>query len=270
MDTSRKRALEGLDEEDIDVDEEQPVYKKQRGSECTKLDDIFKEATEASLLKSRGLKQCKFDTKNDECYRKNPAHFKECSHKHHCNEGNIADFKEDTDIFLENTYNIYICNNNDFSTEWHAKVGADRGEHKRQLKTFTFNEYDTFIFYMLSNIALHLDEYEKKYGEDFLQAMLFAFETNDNTGLFPIKQFGSIRKVFTRHAPVERDTGQIDYRLSNTTLRGLIGNRLKKKLETEAGGRKKRSTKKRKSTTKRKNKTKRKSTKKHTKQIKRK
>jgi hypothetical protein len=257
MDTSRKREIEY----DEDLDEE-PAYKKHAAEpDCKELDKKFIEDTEASLLKSRGLKQCSFDSKNDECYRKNPAHFKECSHKHHCNAGNIADFKEDTDIFIENTYNIYICNNNDFSTAWHTKVGSDRGEHKAQLKTFKFDEYDTFIFYMLANIALHLNEYEEKYGDEFLKNMLFAFETNDNTGLFPIKQYGSIRKVFTRYAKPERENGQIDYRLSNTTLRGIIEN--KSQNRSTQGGKK---TKKR----KRKH-TKNKHTKKrHNKQIKRK
>ena len=181
--------------------------------------------------------------------------------------GNIKNFKKDTDKFLENTYNIYKCNKNDFSTAWHTKVAADTGIEKNHLKTFEFNQYDTFIFYMLANIALHLKEYEDEYGSEFLEGMLAAFETNDNTGLFPIIQFDPIRKLFTGYAPIERESGKIDYRLSNTTLRGLIENRLKKKLETEAGGTKKRSTKKR-STLKRKSTTKRKSTKKHTKQIK--
>ena len=285
MDTSRKRALEGLDEEDIDVDSYKATAYKKRATEtdCTKLDDKFKKDTENSLTKARKLKQCSFDHRDVDQFDtkkidrrkvcnikdyKDPEHFKEFSHKYHCNTGNINNFKEDTDTFLENTYNIYKCNVN-FSTAWHTKVGADTGKEKNHLKTFEYKQYDTFIFSMLANIALHLDEYEEDYGSEFLQAMLFAIETNDNTGLFPIEQYSPISNIFTTYAPIERETGKIDYRLSNTTLRGLIENRLKKKLETEAGGTKKRSTLKR-STLKRKNKTKRKSTKKHTKQIKRK
>ena len=57
---------------------------------------------------------------------------------------------------------------------------------------------------MLSNIALHLDEYERKYGKAFLQSMLFAFETNDNTGLFPIKQFAC-------HRVLQRSFNEITY-----------------------------------------------------------
>jgi hypothetical protein len=232
--------------------------KKQKMSEkdCSELDEKFKDDTEASLLKARELKQCRFDTKDTECIRKNPEHFEEFSHKYHCHMGDINNFKEDTDTFLENTYNIYNCNDN-FSTAWNTKVGADRGEEGKQLKTFIFNRYNTFIFYMLANIALHLEEYETKYGSDFLQSMLFAFETNDNTGLFPVIQFDPIRKVFTRYAPIERESGKIDYRLSNTTLRGIIENRSKK------GGKKtkKRSTKKR--STKKQTKKRNKKTRKH-------
>jgi len=221
--------------------------KKQKMSEndCSELDVKFKEDTEASLLKARELEQCRFDTKDAECNRKNPEHFKESSHKYHCHMGNIKNFKEDTDTFLENTYNIYNCNNDNFSTAWHIIVGADRGEEGKQLKTFIFDRYNTFIFYMLANIALHLEEYETKYGSDFLQSMLFAFETNDNTGLFPIIQFDPIRKVFTRYAPNERESGKIDYRLSNTTLRGIIENRSKKGGKKTKKHTKKRSTKKR-------------------------
>jgi hypothetical protein len=236
MDTSRKRPAE---------EEEQSTYKKHatERNNCSKFDEKFIIDTEASLLKSRDRTQCKFDCKDKQCYQTNETHISKFSHKHHCGDHDIAYFKKDTDTFLENTYNIYRCNNNDFSTAWHTKVGADRGEEKRQLKTFEFKQYDTFIFYMLANIALHLNEYEEKYDKEFLKNMLFAFETNDNTGLFPIKQYGSIRKIFTRYAQPERESGEIDYRLSNTTLRGIIESRSQNR--SKNGGKK---TKKRKHT----------------------
>jgi hypothetical protein len=175
--------------------------------------------------------------------------------------GDIERFKEDTDRFLLNTYNIYRCNGNDFSIIWHIEVSADRGEPKKQLKTFIFNEYDTFMFYMLANIALNLDDYIEYFGEEFLGNMLFAFETNDNTGLFPIEKNERLKSFFEKNAGIERDTGRIDYRLSNTTLRAIVDSRLKKK---EMGGSKKtyKRTKKR-GKSKRRNKQGNKKTRKH-------
>jgi hypothetical protein len=253
MATSRKRNLElaGVVEEDIDVDSYKANTYKKRAAEpdCTQLDKLDKKFisdTDASLVNSQELKQCMFDSETKECRRKNPEHFKEYSHKHQCNKHDIEKFKKDTDIFLQNTYNIYKCNGDTFSTAWNTKVGADRGAHKLHLKTCIYDEYDTFIFSMLANIALNLNKYETLYGPKFLEDMLFGLETNDNTGLFPIEQYRPIREIFTKYAPIEGNSKKIDYRLSNTTLRGIIENRLEKTLETEAGGgkRKKKTMKK--------------------------
>lgn len=251
--TTRKRKLEGVVEE-TNVGYEANTYKKRAAEpDCTQLDKLdkkFEADTDASLFKSQQMKQCMFDSETKKCSRKNPAHFKEYSHKHLCNKDDIQNFEVDTDTFLENTYNIYKCNGNTFSTAWNTKVGADRGAPKLHLKTCIYDEYDTFIFSMLANIALNLNKYETLYGSEFLEDMLFGLETNDNTGLFPIEQYRPIREIFTKYAPIEENSKKIDYRLSNTTLRGIIENRLKKMLEktleTEAGGgkRKKKTMKK--------------------------
>jgi hypothetical protein len=235
---------------------------------CEMYDKQFLDDIKASLLKAKKRTACKYDCKGSQCYQTNPRHTAAFSHKHNCNERDIALFKTDTDKFLENTHNIYTCNDNKFSLKWHIEIGARRGEEKSQIYTALYNEYDTFIFFILANVTLHLTEYISLYGKAFLLNIFQYFESNDNTGLFPIDPRSELGETFTEYAPKERHTNQIDYRLGNTTLSGIIKNAniSDKEGESELGGGKKRKHKKT-----HKKKTYKKHTKKrHNKQIKRK
>jgi hypothetical protein len=195
--------------------------------DCSKADERFVEDTKASLKKASNRRQCTYDTKVKTCYQTNEEHLSNFSHNYHF-EIDVAFFKKDVDTFLRNSFNIYKCNNDDFSSAWHSEVGADRGEEGRHLKTAIYDKYNTFIFYILANIALHITEYIEMYGEDFLVSMLGSFESNDNTGLFPIIHYSPIRKLFTRYASLEPVSQKIDYRLANTTLMRIIQNMRKK------------------------------------------
>ena len=75
--------------------------------------------------------------------------------------------------------------------------------------------------------------------------MFQAFESSDNTGLFPIAKKSPIGEIFTEYA-TEDPNGEIDYRLGNTTISNIIKNeKIGDKEESIAGGRHKRTTKKR-------------------------
>jgi len=211
-------------------------------SGCKPYDTIFTKDLNASLLKSKQRTACKYD---GACYQQNPAHFSRFSHPTHYTAGDITLFKDDTDRFLANTYTIYTCNNKDFSHKWNSEIGARRGEEKRQIYTALYDKYDTLIFYILANIALHLKEYIRLYGKDFFIYIFQYFESNDNTGLFAIEPESPIGKIFTKYAPKDRETNKIDYRLGNTTLSGIIKNLPEKR--SSSGGRKKSNNKRSKS-----------------------
>ena len=211
-------------------------------SGCKPYDTIFTKDLNSSLLKSRQRTACKYD---GACYQQNPAHFSRFSHPTHYTADDITLFKDDTDRFLANTYTIYTCNNKDFSHKWNSEIGARRGEEKRQIYTALYDKYDTLIFYILANIALHLKDYIRLYGKDFFIYMFQYFESNDNTGLFVIEPESPIGKIFTKYAPKDRETNKIDYRLGNTTLSNIIKNLHEKR--SSSGGRKKTNNKRSKS-----------------------
>lgn len=227
---SRKRKASREAEASIEV----PAEIESSPSGCKPYDTIFTKDLNASLLKSRQRTACKYD---GACYQQNPAHFSRFSHPTHYIAGDITLFKDDTDRFLANTYTIYTCNNKDFSHKWNSEIGARRGEEKRQIYTAFYDKYDTLIFYILANIALHLKDYIRLYGKDFFIYMFQYFESNDNTGLFVIEPESPIGKIFTKYAPKDRETNKIDYRLGNTTLSNIIKNLHEKR--SSSGGRKK-------------------------------
>jgi len=183
----------------------------------------------------------------ESCYQKNTAHTAKFSHPHNPNVCDIRNFKDETDKFLENSYNIYKCHHNAFSLPWHTEVSANRGSPHRQLATMEYNRYDSLIFLMLANILLNLKIYISKYGKDFLLILMQALEASDNTGLFKIEPESPLGKIFTKNAAPDPDTGKIDYRLGNTTIRGIIKKVASKSPSSsrKAGGR--RSTKRKRS-----------------------
>lgn len=222
--------------------------------DCAEVDAKFLMDIKASLYKAEIRKECKYDCKGKQCYQTNPKHVSSFSHKHHCGKGDIALFKEDTDRFLKNTYNVYTCNNyKGFSTKWYIEIGARRGAEGEQIYTAIYNEFHRLIFFILANVALHVEEYVQEYGKQFLLDMFQSFESNDNTGLFKIEPDSPIGKIFTKYAPEEYSTKQIDYRLGNTTISDIIKNeKIPDKEESIAGGKRiKRSKSKRSKTIKR-------------------
>jgi hypothetical protein len=216
--------------------------------DCSDVDAKFLMDIKASLYKAETREACKYDCKGKQCYQTNPRHIASFSHKHHCGERDIALFKEDTDRFLKNTYAIYACNNyKDFSTKWYIEIGARRGAEGEQIYTAIYNEFHRLIFFILANVALHVEDYVQEYGKKFLLNMFQMFESSDNTGLFPIKEDPAISEIFKKYAPEEPSTKQIDYRLGNTTISDIIKNEKipDKEEESIEGGRRKRITKKR-------------------------
>ena len=193
-------------------------------NECGQYDTQFLRDIKASLKKAEERTQCKYDCKGKQCYQSNRRHTAAFSHKYNCNYEDIKFFKPDADIFLKNGNNIYTCYNN-FSLKWHIEIGARRGAEKLQIYTAIYNQYDTLIFYILANVTLHLSEYISLYGKAFLLQVFQSFESNDNTGLFPITDKKSnLGQIFTKYAPKEVTTQKIDYRLGNTTISGIIKN----------------------------------------------
>jgi hypothetical protein len=219
--------------------------------DCSSLDEKFVNDIKAGLEKSRGRAPCKYDCVGQSCYQKNTAHAAKFSHPHNPNVCDIHKFKDETDNFLKNSYNIYKCHHNAFSLPWYTEVSANRGSPHRQLATMEYNRYDSLIFLMLANILLNLKEYLALYKKDFLLVLMQALEASDNTGLFKIEPESPLGKIFTKNAAPDPDTGKIDYRLGNTTIRGIIKKVASKSPSSsrKAGGR--RSTRKRSSTSKR-------------------
>ena len=191
--------------------------------DCAEVDTKFLMDIKASLFKAKTRVPCKYDTKVKQCYQTNPTHIASFSHKHHYDERDIMLFKKDTDRFLKNTYNIYTCNEG-FSQKWYIEIGARRGAEGEQIYTAIYNEFHRLNFFILANVALHVEDYVQEYGKKFLLNMFQMFESSDNTGLFPIKEDSTIGQIFKKYAPEEPDTKQIDYRLGNTTLSGIITN----------------------------------------------
>jgi hypothetical protein len=113
-------------------------------------------------------------------------------------------------------------------------------------------------------------EYIEKYGEIFLLYLLNAFESGDNTGLFKIEPNSPIGEIFTLYAPLDRETGETDYRLGNTTISGIINTLKPNPNCIKEGGKRSRSKRKSKTYKQRKSKTKRSKSKTHKIHIKRK
>jgi hypothetical protein len=232
---------------------------KTRKLDCSQLDTKFLMDIKASLYKAETREACKYDCKGKQCYQTNPRHVASFSHKHHCGERDIELFKKDTDRFLKNTYNIYTCNEG-FSQKWYIEISARRGEEGEQIYTAIYNEFHRLNFFILANVVLHVEEYVQEYGKQFLLDIFQAFESSDNTGLFPIEKYVPIREKFTEYAtkqPIGNPPiDSIDYRLGNTTISDIIKNeKIPDKEESIAGGKRsktnKRNTKKRSKSNKR-------------------
>ena len=223
--------------------------------DCAEVDTKFLMDIKASLYKAEKRVPCKFDTKFKKCYQTNPRHVASFSHKHHCGEGDIALFKRDTDRFLKDTYAIYTCNEG-FSQKWYIEISARRGEEGEQIYTAIYNEFHRLNFFILANVALHVEEYVQEYGKRFLLNIFQAFESSDNTGLFPIDKYAPIREKFTEYAtkqPIGNPPiDSIDYRLGNTTISDIIkSEKIPDKEESIAGGKKTRKRNKHSKTKKR-------------------
>jgi hypothetical protein len=225
-----------------------------------KLDDIFKVHLLQSLKKAAERSVCPYDKPLPlkGCYRENPRHFAECRHQYqHC-EGDIQNFKTDTDTFLSDSYNIYVANANahggQFSQQWHSTISARTGDEKTQLAQSNYDVHDSFYFLLLSNIILNINEYidnyidqpygyidqpygyidqpygyidqpygyiDQPYGEMFLTTIMHTIENDDTTGLFPLNKDNKSDKKIMR---ILEDNGVTDMRLGNTTIEFCIKN----------------------------------------------
>jgi hypothetical protein len=150
------------------------------------LDQQFIRDLTASIEKAGKRSQCPYDNLHKACYRKNPAHFEECSHSIHYCEGDIKAFKPDTDKFLDNSFEIYNIEYQNFSQAWHTKISARTGDESTQFAQSDYRKHDSFYFLLLANIMTHLEEYITNYGTDFLIFLLGTFESDDATGFYTL------------------------------------------------------------------------------------
>jgi len=217
--TSRKRKFVPPPEETETDDLQEP--KRNKFNNNTK----FVKNIRSTLRKAstRREHKCPYDTKETACYRINRQHIKECAHQFHCSEGDIATFKKDTDTFLSISFEIYNEEKErkgyqDFSISWKSEVGARTGDEKIQFAQSDFKRYDSFYFYFLANLLIHLEEYAEKYTPEFLISLLAEFESSDATGLFTLPIESPMAKKLEYYGVRENTL------LGNTTIQDCLKN----------------------------------------------
>jgi len=191
---------------------------KRRKLSSESLDKQFEVNLTQSLKKAatRQSNNCNYDTEKKACYRKNADHFKECAHKFHYCDGDIHTFKPDTDKFLSVSSKIYKEGNRNFSVRWLSEVGARTGDEQTQFAQSDFNRFDSFYFYFLANLLIHLEEYAEKYTPEFLIVLLTTFESADATGLFTLSRDSQMDKKLKECGVKEH------WLLGNTTIKDCL------------------------------------------------
>jgi hypothetical protein len=191
-----------------------------KSAECIELEKRFETDLKNSLEKVKKQTPCKYDCVGSKCYQKNPVHRLNFSHGINYADCHVSVFKEDTDKFIENIHNIYECYGDTLLES--ADYSSILTKTLRTEDDYT--KYDSLYFNIIANIAIHIDDYKKKYSANFLKNLLMSLEELGITGLFKINDPTSvIRQKIDEYA---RQNGEKpDYRLANTTIYQMIDSR---------------------------------------------
>ena len=188
--------------------------------ECIELEKRFETDLKKSLEKVKKQTPCKYDCVGSKCYQKNPVHRLNFSHGINYADCHVSVFKEDTDKFIENIYNIYKCYGDTLLES--ADYSSILTENLRTEDDYT--KYDSLYFNIIANIAIHIDDYKKNYSANFLKNLLMSLEELGITGLFKINDTTSvIRQKIDEYA--HQNGEKPDYRLANTTIYQMIDSR---------------------------------------------
>ena len=154
---------------------------------------------------------CKF---GKDCVGTTDKHYAEYSHPsiHHIED--ILKYEECAVEFLLSSRKLYDNNNRKLPKEWYIII-------QKYLKDSDYTNHDSLYFYIIANIACNFKYFIKRFGRNFMNAVLIGMEEHAVTGMYEVKKYSPIRTCLL-NLGVRRDTSNGKYYVANTTLLGVL------------------------------------------------
>jgi hypothetical protein len=190
-----------------------PKQKPKTKTKITKLIEDFEINLKlcSEKIENARTTHCKF---GKDCIGTTAKHFSQYSHPsmHHIDD--ILKFKKCAVEYLLSSRNLYDSNHRKLPKEWYIII-------QKYLKESDYTRHDSHYFYIIANIACNFKYFIKRFGRNFMNAVLMGMEEHAVTGMYEVEEYSSVQACLL-NLGVRRDTADGKHYVANTTLLGVL------------------------------------------------